>query len=171
MNTIIYTTPTTYDKNNALDEELLTGQVAYLIKDNEDGTGTFSVRSREDGERFEKLLPFDYLTRHEVEIPHPKDNEEAREHMKKGGYSLTIGRLKEFLEEHKDELDDDGIVYYQRIEDFYFERNGWDHSVRVKYDYFGMDMNPLDMHEDQYIVAFSPVKYKNDRNLYITAHY
>ena len=37
---------------------------------------------------------------------------------------LTIGRLKKFLEQHP-ELPDDSLVLTQRVEDRYYENNGW----------------------------------------------
>ena len=178
MKIIVYTTPDTYNESNPLDAEILTGQVAYLIKDNNDGTGIFSVKSRQDGERFEKVLPFSYLMKHDVDMPHAKDTEKARiEMLQHGAHHLTIRDLKKYLEDHKDDLDEDGIVYYQRIDDVYFEENGWDNSVRVKYEYNSGDFNPLFAWEDQFVPAFCcygfhhPDDPQKDRNLYITAHY
>lgn len=40
------------------------------------------------------------------------------------GHYLTVGRLKEFLEEHR-ELSDDAIVVVERVEDVYYEKHGW----------------------------------------------
>ena len=37
---------------------------------------------------------------------------------------LTVGKLKKFLEEHP-ELPDDANVLIQRVEDRYYEKNGW----------------------------------------------
>ncbi|NBP66305.1 MAG: hypothetical protein EBU66_16850 [Bacteroidetes bacterium] len=37
---------------------------------------------------------------------------------------LTVGKLKKFLEEHP-ELPDDANVLIQRVEDRYYEENGW----------------------------------------------
>ena len=152
---------------------ILTGQVAYLIKDLMNGNGIFSVYLRESDGRVEMELPFLYLTKHEVEFPHPKDVEIKRDKTLCETNYLTIGQLKKYLEENKDFLDDDGIVYYQRIEDIYFKEHNWD--VRVKYDSLSADINPLWLTEDEFVPAFCCYGYKEgfqkDRNLYITAHY
>ena len=37
---------------------------------------------------------------------------------------LTVGRLKKFLENNPD-LPDDALVLTQRVEDKYYEENGW----------------------------------------------
>ena len=113
---------------------------------------------------------------------------------------LTVGRLKMFLEQHP-ELPDDALVLTQRVEDKYFEENGWGvvlkegdhydmaktHNIRMeeeirrrkngehpKYD---MEDPSKHIHEltddlkDQYHPAWSCLKYKNDNNLYIDLHY
>jgi hypothetical protein len=44
------------------------------------------------------------------------------------GYTLTVGKLKKFIEEHN--LPDDAPVLIERIEDVYFEKHNW--SVYLK---------------------------------------
>ena len=113
---------------------------------------------------------------------------------------LTVGRLKKFLEQHP-ELPDDALVLTQRVEDKYYEENGWGvvlkegdhynmsktHNIRMeeeirrrkngehpKYD---MEDPSKYIHElsddlkEQYHPAWSCVKYKGDNNLYIDLHY
>jgi hypothetical protein len=123
----------------------------------------------------------------------------TREDLKKR-YGLTVGRLKQFLNEHP-ELSDDAPVLVERVEDFYFEKNGW--SVYLKegehYHYaektnqnmldeiarrergekpeYGME-NPADyIHElsdedkNKYIPTWCCVKYPDEDILFIDLHY
>ena len=73
---------------------------------------------------------------------------------------LTVGQLKRWIKEHK--IPDDANVYYQRIEDVYFERHGWN---TIKRPWNGGET------ETEYIEAFGCYKFKDDSNLYINAHY
>lgn len=78
---------------------------------------------------------------------------------------LTVKDLLEFIKVNNIPLD--GIVKYQRIEDSYFEPGkGWSENSTMK---------PHDLYEEmgdgQYINAFTCIKYPNDKDLYITAHY
>ncbi|MEO6303962.1 MAG: hypothetical protein ABIP51_12400 [Bacteroidia bacterium] len=66
----------------------------------------------------------------------------------------TVGDLKKFIELNK--LPDDAKILVQRIEDFYFENNNWE---------------TINKEESKYIVAWCPVKYKDDENLYLDCHY
>lgn len=54
-----------------------------------------------------------------------KLRELSKEELKKyaDGHYLTVGRLKEFLNEHR--LPDDAIVVVQRVEDVYYEKHHW----------------------------------------------
>ncbi len=111
---------------------------------------------------------------------------------------VNVGMLLDFISEHK--IPRESKILIQRIEDVYFEKHGWTtikkesenwHSAKMwneeiesgkyldktKYP----DMNSetlkkytdieLESFKDEYIVVFSPVKYKNDNNLYLDAHY
>ena len=113
---------------------------------------------------------------------------------------LTVGRLKKFLEQNP-ELPDDALVLTQRVEDKYYEENGWGvvlkegdhyhmvktHNVRMeeeirrrkngehpKYD---MEDPSKHIHEltddlkEQYHPAWTCIKYKDDNNLYLDLHY
>lgn len=75
---------------------------------------------------------------------------------------LTVGKLKKYIEENK--LPDDALILYQRIEDFYFNKNGWSKNSIKKSDPFWKG------HPDEYVVVWSYCRYK-DKNLYLTAHY
>lgn len=76
---------------------------------------------------------------------------------------LTVKELRDFLDQY--DLDDNAIVYYQRIEDCYFaEAGGWKEKVMFKEP----DMGEV---SDEFIPAFACIKFHNDGNLYITAHY
>lgn len=68
---------------------------------------------------------------------------------------MTVLELKQALSN----LPDDGEVYVQRIEDFYFENNGW--SVKKMEGENG---------EEQYIATWCCINY-DGKNLYITSHY
>lgn len=73
---------------------------------------------------------------------------------------LTVGRLREQLAD----LPDDMPVYYERIEDSYFERGGWDKTVlNVPDDHYPEDAT------SQYTRAFCGFRF--GENFCITAHY
>ena len=79
-------------------------------------------------------------------------------------FYLTVGQLKEVIKN----MGDDVPVYYQRIEDVYFEKNGWKHDLVVP------DKSIPDYQsEDNYIRAFTAFKVRqgNKSHLCITAHY
>ena len=113
----------------------------------------------------------------------------------------TVGRLREFLEEHN--LPDDAKVFIQRVEDVYFEENGWG-TIKKEGWFYHSDLelikkaksggefhdkeqyprmtdehiksildieNHLDEDKEEYMPAWCPVKYKDDDNLYLDAHY
>jgi len=113
---------------------------------------------------------------------------------------LTVGKLKKFLEEHS-ELPDNALVLTQRVEDRYYEKNGWGvvlkegyhyqmnktHNIRMeeeirrrkngehpKYDTEDPSKHIVELGDsmkEQYHPAFSCLKYKDDDNLYIDLHY
>jgi hypothetical protein len=113
---------------------------------------------------------------------------------------LTVGRLKEFLEKHP-ELPDDALVLTQRVEDVYYEKNGWGVVMKGGYHYHAYKENNIRMEEEikrrkngehpkydmedpskfivelddtmkeQYHPAWCCLKYKDDNNLYIDLHY
>ncbi len=113
---------------------------------------------------------------------------------------LTVGRLKEFLEKHP-ELPDDALVLAQRVEDVYYEKNGWGVVMKEGYHYHSYKENNIRMEEEikrrkngehpkydmedpskfivelddtmkeQYHPAWCCLKYKGDNNLYIDLHY
>lgn len=75
---------------------------------------------------------------------------------------LTVGKLRKFLEEHS-ELPDDALVLTQRVEDKYYEKNGWGVVLKESAWY--------ETEQEQYHPAWCCVKYNNDNNLYIDLHY
>lgn len=113
---------------------------------------------------------------------------------------LTVGRLKKFLEQHP-ELPDDALVLTQRVEDRYYEKNGWGVVLKEGYHYHMSKENNIRMEEEirrrkngehpkydmedpskfieeltddlkeQYHPAWSCLKYKDDDNLYLDLHY
>ena len=114
---------------------------------------------------------------------------------RKNGF-LTVKRLKGMLEK----LPDDGLVLVQRVEDMYYEENGW--GVLKKpgefyYQYKMMneeiragkfdnkeeypEINPenlkeipeeeLELYKEQYHPAWCCLKYNDDKHLYIDLHY
>ena len=115
-------------------------------------------------------------------------------------YGLTVGRLKEFLAKHP-ELTDDAPVVVERVEDFYFEENGWSVYPKEGEQYhFQLDLNrrmqeeidrrqrgekpeyetdcpedfikePSDEDLTQYIPTWCCVKYKDENILFIDLHY
>ncbi len=71
-------------------------------------------------------INFSSTSKIEKEKPFPK--EISKEELFKYEHYLTVGKIKEFL--NKYDLSDDSMVVVQRIEDFYYENNGW--SVYLK---------------------------------------
>jgi len=101
-------------------------------------------------------------------------------------FFLTVGQLLDFIE--KFNIPRDSKVLYQRIEDHYFDKSwkvvkkegfGFCSMSKVNEDIdlgntsFGKKYSEeaLEKSKEQYIPAFSPVKYKGDDNLYIDSHY
>lgn len=111
---------------------------------------------------------------------------------------LTVGELLDFINKHN--IPRDAKVLYQRIHDYYFEEGGWptinkeshayysakrindkidsgefndkDHYPNINDpEFFRSSEEELEILKDKYIQAFAPVKYKDDNNLYIDAHY
>jgi len=76
-------------------------------------------------------------------------------------FYLTVGDLRSAMKD----LPDNAKVYYQRIEDVYFEKHGWKPDLLVPDD-FMPDERELD---NQYVRAFAGFKY--DGRLCLTAHY
>lgn len=77
--------------------------------------------------------------------------------------NLTVGQLLEFIRENNIPMD--AKVLYQRIEDHYFSKGtGWSENSILKPDEYNLGT-------DQYVEVFTPIKYPDDRNLYLTAHY
>jgi hypothetical protein len=87
-----------------------------------------------------------------------KDIKEFNKRADDDCFYLLIGDLKKAIKDKPN----DGIVFYQRIEDKYF----WDNNWSVKKKRIGTP------DESQYISAFCVITYKDDPdNLYIDAHY
>ena len=73
---------------------------------------------------------------------------------------LTVGRLKEYLEEYPN----DALVVCQRVEDRYYEQNGWQTLKKP---------DPMDKDwQHEYSAVWSPVIYKDDKDVfYLDLHY
>jgi len=109
----------------------------------------------------------------------------------------TVGYLLEFIKQNN--IPNEAIVYYQRIEDAYFEKHNWktlkkegffyhqaiernkkvdgEFKDKTKYpliedpEVFRASDEDLEQMKEEYIKSFCPVKYKDDDNLFIDAHY
>lgn len=89
---------------------------------------------------------------------------------------MTVRELREAISN----LPDDGEVYIQRIEDFYFEKNGWPvklmageqyHRALSKMKNFNITMlDSIEGLKEQYIDTHCCINY-DGKNLYITSHY
>ena len=110
---------------------------------------------------------------------------------------MTVKQLLEFIEKHNIPLDAE--VRYQRITDYYFDNGGWKSIKKEGYPFnnavefnkkidsgyyddkerFPLITGPLNKWSDsnlekmkeEYVNADSCVKYPDDNNLYIDAHY
>ena len=81
---------------------------------------------------------------------------------------MTVGALKKALEN----VPDDAEVRYQRIEDVYFKKHGWD-SIVKKIPWGLMENEPDFPPEDysQYIEVFSAYLVKKENVFILNAHY
>lgn len=79
-------------------------------------------------------------------------------------FDLTVGQLLEFIQKNNIPLD--AKVKYERIEDSYFEEHGWDKSSTMKPHELYNEMGDC-----EFITTFTCIKYPDDPDLYLTAHY
>ena len=143
-----------------------------------------------------------------IEISNIEEPEEIKRYRKNLDDNRTVGYLLKFIKENN--IPDDAIILYQRIEDYYFEKGNWipvkkegdryhnikkhqedcssggkyrniknypkagpewcDEQLRLIEELGGIEKE-LDDNKEQYIVSWCPVKYRDDKNLYIDAHY
>ena len=88
-----------------------------------------------------------------------------RKRIRRSGYA-TVRDLKNFIKDNK--IPDDALILYQRIEDYYFtKKGGWGESVCTVRKTSELKGAP----DDQYTTVWTPIKFKKDDNLYLTAHY
>lgn len=86
---------------------------------------------------------------------------------------LTVGELKEVIVD----LPDDCKVYYERIQDLYFEKNGWKATPLASdawYERAGFvneDGSPCENEPGEWIDAYEAFYNKKENALKITAHY
>ena len=76
------------------------------------------------------------------------------------GCYMTVGELRERISE----LPSDMPVYYQRIEDVYFEKHGWDKAALKLY------FEKPDCKSD-YVKVFSAYKHPDKDVFVLNAHY
>lgn len=75
--------------------------------------------------------------------------------------ALTVKDLLLFILANKIPLD--SKILYQRIEDVYFEKHGWDKALIMIPDGFGG--------HNQCLEVFSQILYKDNNTVYLSAHY
>ncbi len=78
-------------------------------------------------------------------------------------FYMTVGDMRRAIQG----LDNDAKVYYQRIEDVYFNKHGWSKSSKFTID---PDYDDPDDIKDEWTQAFDAYK-AQDGDLHITAHY
>lgn len=82
-------------------------------------------------------------------------------------YGLTVGDLKKFIKEH--DIPNNAPVLVQRVEDFYFENNGWGVLPQKSEWYYQMqEMNELIdsgkySNEDNYPNIKDPEKFRSSK--------
>ena len=109
----------------------------------------------------------------------------------------TIKDLKNFIEKYK--IPDDAKIFLQRVEDVYFEKHNWETENKEGYHYYSFlrhnekvdsgefankeeyplleeipnkfSEKDLELAKEKYYACWSPVKYPEDNNLYLDAHY
>lgn len=67
---------------------------------------------------------------------------------------MTFAELFEFVELH--EIDWNSQIYYQRIEDYYFDISDW---PKIEND------------DGEFVKVESPIYYPDDEKIYLSAHY
>lgn len=82
--------------------------------------------------------------------------------------NMTVGWLKKFIKENN--IPDDAQIFVERVEDVYFEKHGWSKTSVFKDNDMSLDTKD-DSFKTQYHPIWSPVKYKDDNNLYLDLHY
>lgn len=76
--------------------------------------------------------------------------------------NLTVGELLKFIEDNN--IPNDAKVLYERIENVYFDECDWQGSI-YKQEYENEESYA------QFIPAFTTIKFNDDNNLYLTAHF
>lgn len=76
---------------------------------------------------------------------------------------MTVGDLKKALMN----VPDDAEVRYQRIEDVYFEKHGWDNCVKKLQFYFETDPEEF----SQYVEVHTAFLHIGDNVFVLNAHY
>ena len=86
-------------------------------------------------------------------------------------YYLTVGRLKEFLNEHN--LPDNAIVVIQRVQDVYYEKHNWGVYLKEgEHTFKDEEGNIVKESLEHYHPAWCCVKYKDEDDvLFIDLHY
>jgi hypothetical protein len=74
---------------------------------------------------------------------------------------MTVEELLKHIKENN--IDLKSKIYIERIEDVYFEKNGWKTKKKKSFDF-------PDSY-DKYFEIFCGIKYKNDNGLYLTGHF
>lgn len=98
----------------------------------------------------------------------------SKEDLKYLNHHLTIGKLREFL--NNSDLPDDGLVMIERVEDVYYEKHGWkvylkDGQYTPEFREESADEAKVQESMNQYHPAWCVTTYTQDDNLFIDLHY
>ena len=76
---------------------------------------------------------------------------------------LTVKELREFI--NQPDLDENAVVYMERVEDFYFKENGWK-AKELKNIFF-----PFENEINEYIEVLNIAYNREENAVQITPHY
>ena len=84
---------------------------------------------------------------------------------------LTVKDLKKLLSDPK--IKDDAKIYYERIEDEYFEENGWQNDELLEDLWYNRGPERVEKNKlsDNWISAYEIFYNEEENTLKITAHY
>lgn len=97
-----------------------------------------------------------YITDKEI-----KENLLTTKQINEKSFFFTVQDLLDYI--YKYNIDKNSPVFVERIEDFYFKKNGWKTLNKPDFEFKG--------HERKFFDIFGIIKFKNDNKLYLTAHF
>jgi hypothetical protein len=93
-----------------------------------------------------------------IDIEREKENK-----MRRVDDQLTVKELREFI--NQPDLDENAVVYMERVEDFYFKENGWKTKELLNIFF------PYENETNEYIEVLNIAYNREENTVQITPHY